>query len=81
MAEVRGKVSELEGIVESRDKEIADLRSENAALSGKVEQLTELSGLELRNKELDTANKELIEKVAGLEIVCSTLEEQVKGEG
>ena len=80
MAEVRGKVSELEGIVESRDKDIADLRSENAALSRKVEQLTGLLGLEAQNKELETANKELSEKVAGLEIVCSTLEEQVKGE-
>ena len=42
--------------------------------------MTGLSELELRNKELEAANKELAEKFAGLEIVCGTLESQVKGE-
>lgn len=70
IAEVRGRESELEGVVESKEKEIAKLRAENAALARKVEQLTGLSELELRNKELEAANKELAEKFAGLEIVC-----------
>lgn len=32
LAEVRGRVSELEEVMDSKEKEIAELRAENAAL-------------------------------------------------
>lgn len=41
--------------------------------------MTGLSELESKNKELESVNKELAEKLSGLEIVCGTLEGQVKG--
>ena len=74
VAEAHSRVSELEGIVESRDKEISELRAEKAALGQRVEELSGLSDLESRNRELEVANKELAKKLAGLEIVCGTLE-------
>ena len=77
LGNLKARVEELEG-GSSQSEELRKRLSELESFLGEKDK--ELAGLKTSNQELLLLNKELSEKVVGLEVVCGTLQGQIKGE-